>query len=204
MSAQSANSTILNTPAPSTRRIVRRETHRSRATSSVIFAIVLILVLLWQGTEIVFQLLNRNALLASPDVIASWVAELPNQTLPAGLIAAGAGLAIIGLLVLIIASGSGRKARRVFESDRAAVVVDDSVVAEALARTASTAASVQPQQVFASVHGRKATMDIRPTSGVPVNSEAVQTQLDAEIASWKLAKSFTAKVTINPQGAVGA
>lgn len=190
-------------PAAGTARIARRETHRSRATSSVIFAILLILLLLWQGTEIVLHLIKQPAFLLSPDQLASWVSQVPERTTPAGLVAAGAGIVIIGLIVLGIALGSGRKARRVLESDRGAVVVDDSVVADALVRSASTLARVQPEQVFARVSGRKATVDIRPTSGVPVDREAVQAGLKAEIETWRLAKNFSAVVTINPQGAVG-
>lgn len=190
-------------PAPGTARIVRRETHRSRATSSVIFAIILIAVLAWQGTEIVLQLIKQPALLVSPDQFASWLSQLPEQTTQAGLVAAGAGIVIIGLIVLGIALGSGRKTRRALESDRGAIVVDDSVIADALARAASTLARVQPEQVFARVNGRKATVDIRPTSGVPVDREAVQAGLNTEIESWRLTKNFNATVTINPQGAVG-
>ncbi|MDN5669426.1 MAG: hypothetical protein L0G87_13630 [Renibacterium salmoninarum] len=190
-------------PASGTARIVRRETHRSRASSSVVLAIVLIALLLWQGTEIVLQLIRQPALLVSPDQLATWLSQVPERTTQVGLIAAGAGIVLVGLIVLGIALGSGRKARRVLESDRGAVVVDDSVVADALARSAGTLARVQPEQVFARVNGRKAIVDIRPTSGVPVDREAVQAGLQAEIAAWRLAKNFTATVTINPQGAVG-
>lgn len=202
-SADSAVNLSPTAPPRGTARILRRETHRSRATSSVIFAIVLILVLAWQGTEIVLQLIGQPALLVSPDQLATWLAKLPERTTQAGLIAAGAGIVVIGLIVLGIALGSGRKARRVLSSDRGAIVVDDSVVADALARAASTLARVQPEQVFARVSGRKATVDIRPTSGVPVDRDAVQSGLSTEIESWHLAKRFTAAVTINPQGAVG-
>ncbi|WP_394941893.1 hypothetical protein [Psychromicrobium sp. YIM B11713] len=184
-------------------RMIRRETHRSRAVISVVSAVLLVLVLLWLGTELVLHLLKHSPLLASPAQMADWLIRLPESTLPVGLVLAGIGILIVGVILLVAALGPGRKARRVLLSERSAVVVDDSVIASALARTASRIARVQPEQVLAQVRGSQAKVEVRPTSGIAVNQQSIQSGLESEVQSWDLAKNLRLSVSINTQGAVG-
>ncbi|AJT43212.1 hypothetical protein UM93_16180 [Psychromicrobium lacuslunae] len=183
--------------------MLRRETHRSRAVSSVLVASLAILTLGWLGTETVLHLLKQPALLASPAQMAAWLLNLPNNTLPIGLILAGIGIGLVGLALLVIALGSGRKPKRALSSERNALVVDDAVIASALARSASQLARVQTAQVFAQVQNGRAKVEVRPTSGISLDAQSIQHGLEQEVRSWQLAENLKLVVSINRQGAVG-
>ncbi|WP_369745404.1 hypothetical protein [Paenarthrobacter sp. AMU7] len=126
------------------RRMIRRETHSSRALPSILSACILMVVFLWLAVEAVLWILKDQALLASPAQMLQWLVDLPVTTLPVGMATAGAGLGILGLLLLGLAVGRGRKARRSLASRRAAVVVDDDVIAAALSNTTRLAAGLAP------------------------------------------------------------
>lgn len=190
-------------PAGLAHRMIRRETHRSRAVSSILVAVIAILGLGWLGTEVVLHLLEQPTLLANPAQLMDWLIKLPERTLPVGLVLAGIGIAVVGLILLIVALGPGRKAKRVLSSDRNALVVDDSVVASALARSASQIARVQADQVFAQVHGGQAKIEVKPTSGVALDQQSIQSGLEYEVQSWQLVKNLKLSVSIASQGAVG-
>ena len=93
----------------SLRRLVRRETHSSRAAASIVAAVVLAAAFLWLAVEAVLALLGGSALLASPAQLGSWLAGVPGATVPAGLVAAGAGIALLGVLLLGTALRAGRR-----------------------------------------------------------------------------------------------
>lgn len=194
-------------PAPAlNRRLVRRDLHRSRAVTSVILGILGILTLAWVGTEVVLHVASRPALLASPRTMADWLTGVPQNTPPWALTAAGIGLLLAGVILLVTALGGGHRPRRALESDggRNAVVVDDSVIASALANTARNAARVQVGQVMVRVGRRSATVDIRPTTGISVDRAAVQERLDQEVVSWRLSQPLRIVLRVKQEGAIGA
>ncbi|MGJ3191937.1 hypothetical protein [Paenarthrobacter sp. FR1] len=185
------------------RRMIRRETHSSRALPSIISACVLMVVFLWLAAEAVLWILKDQPLLASPSQMLQWLVDLPDTTLPAGMAATGAGLGILGLLLLGLAVGRGRKARRSLASQRAAVVVDDDVIAAALSNTTRLAAGLAPGQVTTTVGGRSVRVQVRPTSGVPLDLESVTTVVDGELAAFALDRRASSSVRVLNQGAVG-
>ncbi|MEO3941217.1 hypothetical protein V3C41_09070 [Paenarthrobacter nicotinovorans] len=185
------------------RRMIRRETHSSRAVPSVISACILLVVCLWLAVEAVLWILKDQPLLASPAQMFQWLIDLPSTTLPVGMAAAGAGLGILGLVLLGAGLGRGRKARRALESQRAAVVVDDDVIAAAVSSTTRLAAGLAPGQVTTTVGGRSVRVQARPTSGVPLDLGAVATVVDDELAAFALDRRVTSSVRVMNQGAVG-
>ncbi|WOH18508.1 hypothetical protein IRJ34_19505 [Paenarthrobacter sp. GOM3] len=184
------------------RRMVRRETHSSRAVPSIVAASILLLVFLWLAVEAMLWLLNDQPLLASPAHIRQWLVGLPGTTVPAGLTAAGVGLGILGLLLVALAVGKGRRARRALASDRTATVVDD-VIAAAVSSTSRLAAGLSPGQVNTTVGGRSVRVQVRPTSGVPLDLASIKTALDGELAAYALDRQVTTNVRVANEGAVG-
>jgi hypothetical protein len=185
------------------RRLIRRETHSSRALPSIICACILMLVFLWLALEAVLWILSDQPLLASPAQMFQWLIGLPAATLPAGMAAAGAGLGILGLVLLGAALGKGRKARRSVAGRRAAVVVDDDVIAAAVSSTARLAANLAPGQVTTTIGGRSVRVQARPTSGVPLDRQAITTAVDDELAALALDRRVSSSIRILDQGAVG-
>jgi hypothetical protein len=186
------------------RRILRRETHSPRSGLAILLAVVLIVVLAWIGTESVLQFLGYPALLAAPTDMVTTIAQLPETVLAAALVAAGIVVALLGIVLLLAAILPGRRARHTAEIGRTAVVVDNAVIASALARAASTRANVDPDQVRVSVGNRTAEVIVRPSSGFPVNQDAVKQAVLRQIEDLDLRPSLRCSVTIEKRGVVGA
>jgi hypothetical protein len=184
-------------------RISRRETHSSRATLAIVLAVVLIVVFAWVGTEVVIALLGLPALLVAPSDMFASAVGLAEQ--PAALVAtAGIIVALIGLLLIIASLSPGRRARHVIDTERAVTVVDNEVIASALARHASYAGNVDPDNATVSVSHRRGVVDLTPTSGIPADRDAVTRAVDEQLESYGLRPSVSARVHIAEKGKVGA
>lgn len=185
------------------RRVTRRELHSPRSTAAIVVAVLLVVALAWVGTEIVIALLGLPALLVAPaDMFASAV-NLPEA--PAGIVVAAGALAVVlGLVLVVLGLAPGRRPRHVLETERAATVVDNEVVASALARHASLAADVDPDHTTVSVSKRVAVVDLVPTSGVPVDRADVTEAVDRELAGYGLRQKVSSRVRVRENGKVGA
>lgn len=183
------------------RRVVRRETHSPRSGLAITIAIVLALVLAWLGTESVLAAIGQRPLLVAPKDIVT--AVLTAATAPAPLLVTlGVVAAIVGLVLIIMSLVPARQGRRGSTSDRTAVVVDDRVIAQSLARTAAYAGEIDPSQVSVSVGTRSARVDVTPTSGRAVDKREIQEAVDAEVASYDYRPALRAKVRLSEKGVV--
>ncbi|NYE96321.1 hypothetical protein FHU41_002571 [Psychromicrobium silvestre] len=183
--------------------MIRRENHRSRAGASVLTAVMLILVTLYLATEVVLHLLGQRALLASPAQLTEGLTRLPQQVAPTVLLASGLAAALLGLVLLGLGLGSGRRARRALFSERAAVVIDDSVITSALTRSAGRLAGLPTAQVLTQVHRGRVKVAVRPSSGTAIDDDLLRAGLAAELRSWGLRQELRLSVSIDSKGAVG-
>jgi hypothetical protein len=183
-------------------RVLRRELHSPRSGVAIPLALVAIVALAWLGTEGVLAALGRPALLLTPKAMAAGIRGLPSVQ-PGTLIAAGAVLALVGLVLVITAIAPGRRGRHIIGTGDSAVVVDDAVIASALVRTAANTAGVSPDRAVAHVGRRSATVRVTPVSGVPVDREAVQRDVQAAAAGFGLTPSVRTRVAIDKNGRVG-
>lgn len=119
---------------PVLRRVVRRETHSPRTVAAFVAVIVLILALAYIALEIVLYLAAQPALLVGPVAGWGWLVGLPTAQ-PAGLVIAGSAvLAVIGLVFIWLAVMPGRLSKQELGAGDSAVVVDNGVIASALAQ----------------------------------------------------------------------
>ncbi|PZF61845.1 hypothetical protein DEI81_10660 [Curtobacterium sp. MCBD17_013] len=185
------------------RRVARRETHSSKAVPAVVTAVLVILACAYAGREVVLAMLGMRPLLAAPgDMGAALVAA--STVAAAWLIVGGVVVALIGVLLVVVALRASRRPRRTLHSDRTVVVVDDRVIASALARRAADAAGVDPDATLVTVGRRTAEVRLTPTSGLPVDREAVVTAVDDEIARSDARPPLRSRTTIERTGKVGA
>lgn len=183
-------------------RIARRETHSPRSVLAIILAVIVILIAAWFGTEIVLSLLGRPALLVAPTDAED--AILSVQALPfAVLLGSGIVLAVVGLLLIIAALTAGRRARHVIQTDRAVTVIDNRVIASALARHASYAGNTSPDNTRVDVTHRRAVVHITPTSGTTADKAAIKTAVDEQLDSFGVQPPLRSKISIRT-GKVGA
>jgi hypothetical protein len=183
-------------------RVLRRELHSPRSGIAIPLALLAIVALAWVGTESVLAALGRPALLLTPTAMASGVRGLAGVQ-PGTLIAVGAVLALIGLVLVVVALAPGRRGRHVVGTGDTAVVVDDAVIASALVRTASGTAGISPDRAVAHVGRRSATVRLTPVSGVPIDREAVQRDVQAAAEGFALTPSVRTRVVIDRNGKVG-
>lgn len=178
------------------RTVVRRETHSPRTGAMLIVVVLLVLAVVYAAVEIVLSLLGRPPLLVAPGPSADAVASLPTAVAPAALIAAGVALSVLGLIVLILAVAPGRLSKHEMTWGDRAVVVDNGVVASALAQHLSVESGIARENVVVGVAHRWVDVTVRPPLGIPVDKDRLQQIVDDEVASYRLAPSVRTRVRI--------
>lgn len=183
--------------------ILKRETRSSRALISIVAAILVALLAVYGLLEAMLRVLGQPAWLIDPLTAAQSLAQLPAGTMPALLLAIGALVFLLGLVFFINSVVPGRRARHVIPDPRVAVVVDDEVVASALAKRARLAAGVTREQVMVVVSARSVQVNIRPTSGIPLDEARIQAAVEAELDAMALQPSPAVKVHLANTGVIG-
>lgn len=194
---------------PDMRRVAYRETHSTRAAVAIVAAVLVMALAAYGLLEAAVHAIGQPAWLIEPQVAAQRIVELPAGISPLLLGAIGAVLAMAGLVFLLSGILPGRRARHLLAgagqaSGGPAVVVDDEVIASSLARRARLAANVTPEQVMVVVSQRQVLVNVRPTSGVPVDGGTVLTAVQDELDQMGLEPSPEVRVNVTPTGVIGA
>lgn len=195
---------------PDMRRILHRETHSSRAAVATLAAVLVMVLAAYGLLEAAVHAIGQPAWLIEPQLAAERIVALPAGLPPLLLGALGAVLAMVGLFFFLNAVLPGRRARHVLvgpgpdPENTPAVVVDDEVIASALARSARLAANVTPEQVMVVVSRRQVIVNVRPTSGVPVDETAVLAAVQEELGQMALVPSPEVQVNVATSGVIGA
>lgn len=184
------------------RRISRRELHSSRATLAIVLATVLILACVYLGAEIVLAFLGQPPLLSNVPAMGRWIVALTSYPASA-VIAIGAVLALIGVFIVVASLLGGRRARHLIVSQTTAAIVDNEVIASALARHAARAGFLDPDSVRVTVSHRSAVVHLTPTSGVSIDRSAVAEAVDEQLQSYQLTPAMHSKVVVADAGKVG-
>jgi len=212
-------------------RVLYRETHSSRAVVAGLAAVLVVVLCAYGLLESAVHAIGQPAWLIEPQTAAERLVALPAGVPPLLLGALGAVLAMIGLFFLLNAVLPGRRARHVLNGERVradprsvpeadggalsrggtadgwdspAVVVDDEVIASALARRARLAANVTPEQVMVVVSRRQVVVNVRPTSGVPLEEAAVLAAVEDELGEMALVPAPEVRVNLSSTGVIGA
>jgi hypothetical protein len=203
-----ANSESRKSSGPDMRRIVYRETHSPRAAVSMVAAVLVLMLAGYGVLESGVHAVGQPAWLIEPQVAAQRIVDLPAGTSPLLLAATGAVLAMVGLIFLLNGILPGRRARHLLAGMREewlpAVVVDDEVIASSLARRARIAANVTPEQVMVIVSQRQVLVNVRPTSGIPVDQDRVLVAVRDELDQMLLEPAPVPRVNVTPSGVIGA
>ena len=189
---------------PERDRILARETTSSRAGAAVLAAILVIGLCGYALLETAVRAVGQPPWLVDPQTAADRVTALPAGAPPLLLGTVGAVLLAAGAFFFLTAVLPGRRARHVLADPRAAVVVDDEVIASALARRARLAANVTQEQVMVVVSRREVQVNVRPTSGVPLRAADVQAAVEAELREMAPAPLPAVRVNLASSGVIGA
>lgn len=187
----------MTTPVTS-RRVLRRETRSSRTLPAVVFATALLLVLLIAVGAGVAWMLDPGAKAAVDAAVAgvALVAANPAVAIGVGLLATA-----LAVVLLALAFAPGRRARRARLTPRSGVIVDDGVLADAIADGVARRTGVPRGRVAVTIGRRTASVRLTPTSGVPVDPQA-----GADAAAAVLAEAgfpLTPRVHVAGEGVIG-
>ena len=184
--------------------ILKRETHSSRAVASIIAAVLVIALCIYALLETAVRAVGQPPWLVDPQTAAERAVALPNGVQPLLLGVVGAVLVMAGLFFVLNAVLPGRRARHQLRDNRAAVVVDDEVIASALARRARLAANVSQEQVMVTVSRQRVEVNVRPTSGVSLRRDAVLAAVQDELRDMGLSPTPEARINVASTGVIGA
>lgn len=182
------------------RRIVRRETHSPRTAALIIAVVLVILLLAYCGTEIVLDLLGRPALLVAPADAGTWLVKLPTLHPTSAIVTGGIILAVIGLALIVLSVTPGRRAKHEMLWNDRAVVVDNGVIAAAVAYRICTETGLSRDQVTVSVTHRTAEATLRPGGGIAFDASPVRTIMNDEIAGYRLSPKVATRVRVDARG----
>lgn len=185
-------------------RIRRRETRSPRSVAAITLAVVVMATFAWLAVEIVLAMLDRPPVLVAPVEMATALVAVTSVP-GAMLVGAGLVVALAGLALIALAVAPGRRGRHLMESPRTVIVVDDDVIASAVARHAASVAGVSPDQARVTVSRRRVDVQLTPTSGFPVDREAVLNVVGDELDSYRLEPVLDPpRLSVAAQGRVGA
>lgn len=190
-----------NGPGPHVPYLVRRETHSSRALASTVMALLAIAVLIYLAVEGIFQMMGHKALLARPTAIWHAILSLPEKMTPLA-IGIGVGLVILGLVFLAKAIVPGALGRHALADERAAYIVDDSMIASAVSRAVRERANLPAGQVTTSVSRGSLDVTAQPTSGLPLDQADLQAFTSERVNSYNLEPAVRTTVRIATEGQV--
>ncbi|MGW6171887.1 hypothetical protein ACWF5H_00180 [Arthrobacter sp. NPDC055138] len=184
-------------------RLANRELRSSRATASVIAAVLIALAGLYLLLEAALKAIGQPSWLADPEEMAGWLNQLPGNVAPAVLAASGALILLLGLFFFLQGVLPGHLHRHRIPGRRGVVVVDDEVLASSLARRARTEAQVTREQVLVVVSRSLVDVRLRPTSGIPVNADAIQLAVEDEVRRARISPVPQVRVFVSSSGVVG-
>ncbi|WP_270366495.1 hypothetical protein [Microbacterium algeriense] len=179
------------------RRVLRRETHSPRTAPAVAVAAVGAVVLLAGLAGGVWWLVDPSFRASA----ARWfdgASALAAQ--PAAAIAVGAVLVLLAVLLLALAVLPGRRSRRARIADRTALLVDDGVIADAVAAAVARRTGAERGRVSVTMGRRTVTVRIVPTSGVAVDPAAAESAVHDTLA--EVGFSSATRVVVSTEGVV--
>jgi len=179
------------------RRIVRRETHSPRTVATVIVVAILILALSYAAVEIVLALASQPPLLVTPAEAWAWVIALPTLQPSSAVIAGGVVLALFGVLLMVLALKPGRLPRHEMAWNGRVVVVDNGVIASALAERVSDETGVAREDITVGVGHRTVDVTVTPGPGVPFDSAPVKQLVEEEIRIFELTQPMNTRVHVS-------
>lgn len=184
--------------------ILKRETRSSRAVASVIAAVLVIALCVYALLETAVRAVGQPPWLVDPQTAADQIVALPDSVPPLLLGVTGAVLVMLGSFFFLNAVLPGRRARHLLWDRRAAVVVDDEVIASALARRARLAANVTHGQITVIVSRQLVVVNVRPTSGIPLDETAVLAAVQDELRGMGPSPMPEIRINVASAGVIGA
>ncbi|MFC6352526.1 hypothetical protein ACFP6B_01265 [Rothia nasimurium] len=169
--------------------------------ATVLLALLLIVLLIWLGTELVLAVLGLAPLLFSGEEIFSAFFSAPQLLSPALGIALGLLLALLGIFLLFLACAPGGLKRHSSRAGgRFAFLLDDKALAASLSAAIRKQTGLGRDQVVTRISPRQVVLTLTPTSGHRLDAQELTRLAQATLDSYALKPALEARVRIEKQG----
>lgn len=183
-------------------RVIRRETHSSRALTTVILALVGLVITGYLVAETIASLVGAGHLLLPANEIWHNALHAPKYLLPWAMVLIGVVLVLIALFLLVKSLAPGTLNRHAVNDNRAAIVADDGVIASAVSKSVRDRFGFEPSQVKTSVDRKHVRVTVTPTSGVQADRGELERHVGKVVSSFNLAPSVSVSVRLTENGVV--
>lgn len=178
-------------------RVVRRETHSPRTVATVVVLVVLAVAAAYVGTEIVLSLAGAAPLIATPATALAWLSAAPGFTPVAPTVVAGVVIAVVGVILLWLALAPGSRSKHQLAASDPAVVVDNGVIASAVAERVRRDLDVPSGGVVVGVSHRAADVTVRPDTGQTIDAADARRIAEDELESYRLSPALTVRARVD-------
>jgi len=165
-------------------RVVRREMHSPRTVMTVVVLSLVVAAAVYAGIEIVLHLLGASPLLVAPGAALAWVVELPTAEPRAAVVAGASAVAIVGAVLLWFALAPGRRPKHALGVTGHAVIVDNGVIASAVAERVRRELDIPKGAVVVGIGHRTADVTVRPEPGQVVDRARVRSIAGEELNGY--------------------
>jgi hypothetical protein len=178
------------------RRVLRRETHSSRSVAFAVVVLLTIVACVYLAIETVLSLASQPALLVRPIDALAWLAAIPAD-LPVGVVVAGGlAVAVLGVWLILLAVSPGRLSKHEMDAGGRAALVDNGVLAAAIAQRVSDETGLARDRVTVGVAHRSVDVSVKPGAGIPVDRAQVSAVAEAELSGFKLTRPLRTRVRV--------
>lgn len=177
-------------------RVIRRETHSSRTAPTVIVLVVVIFAALFLGIELVLFLLDRGALLASPGTMLSWLMDVPKLEPRNVVIAVSLVVGIVGLLLVWAAISPGRLTKHQLAEGSHSVIIDNGVIASAIAERVSRELNVPKKDVIVGVGHHHADVTVRARPEYDIDPAQIKDAAQKELAEFGMSPTISIRAKV--------
>ncbi|MCK6081597.1 DNA/RNA endonuclease G [Microbacterium sp. EYE_5] len=181
---------------PVLRRVVRRETHSPRSVAFAVVVLLTIVACLYLAVETVLSLASQPALLVRPIDALAWLAALPADVPVGAVIAGGLAVAVVGVWLILLAVTPGRLSKHEMDAGGRAALVDNGVLAAAIAQRVSDETGLARDRVTVGVAHRSVDVSVKPGAGIPVDRAQVNAVAEAELSGFKLTRPLRTRVRV--------
>lgn len=181
---------------PTMQRLVRRETHSPRSAVAVVALALTVIAATYAAVELMLRLAGAAPLWVTPRAAVIWFAELPAAGTPVAALGIGVGLTIAAIIMLWCAISPGRRARHEMLGASSGIVVDNEVIASALAEQLRRELDLAPGQVRVGISHRTADVAVHPTAGHTIETGEVRDLSAAVLAGYDLSPPLRVKARV--------
>lgn len=181
---------------PVLRRVVRRETHSPRSVAFAVVVLLTIVACLYLAVETVLSLASQPALLVRPIDALAWLAALPTDVPVGAVIAGGLAVAVVGVWLVLLSVSPGRLSKHEMDAGGRAALVDNGVLAAAIAQRVSDETGLARDRVTVGVAHRSVDVSVKPGAGIPVDRAQVNAVAEAELSGFKLTRPLRTRVRV--------